>query len=266
MAKKAKRGRPAGSGKKKKEEAKAVPGFWRGFGAVSLIILGVVLAFGAFISAPIPHNLWHGFWWTFGAAAVIAPIVLVYLGGLKFLSEDQRIPFHKILGASALMIFLASWLHTAFLHNSADALSMVGGHGGNVGKGIGDAMAGALGKFLSSLIFLILTVFAVLFTFGVEPKSLLKVLDPFKRAGRPPASAWKRRSPASGGRYRSAQRQSGHRPPGQPVQLQEWNELSSKPLGFVIGKDIAGKVHHRRPGQDAAPCWSPARPVPVSRL
>jgi S-DNA-T family DNA segregation ATPase FtsK/SpoIIIE len=181
MAKKAKRGRPAGSGKKKKEEAKAVPGFWRGFGAVSLIILGVVLAFGAFISAPIPHNLWHGFWWTFGAAAVIAPIVLVYLGGLKFLSEDQRIPFHKILGASALMIFLASWLHTAFLHNSADALSMVGGHGGNVGKGIGDAMAGALGKFLSSLIFLILTVFAVLFTFGVEPKSLLKVLDPFKR-------------------------------------------------------------------------------------
>jgi S-DNA-T family DNA segregation ATPase FtsK/SpoIIIE len=181
MAKKAKRGRPAGSGKKKKEEAKAIPGFWRGFGAVSLIIIGIVLWFGAFINAPIPKDLWNAFWWAFGGAAIIAPVVLIYLGGLKFISEDQRIPFHKILGATALMVFFASWLHTAFLHTSADSLSLVGGHGGNIGKSAGDAMVGALGKFLSSLIFFILTIFAALFTFGVEPRSLLALLEMFKR-------------------------------------------------------------------------------------
>src|SRR3954465_12447555 len=42
-------------------------------------------------------------------------------------------------------------------------------------------MVGALGKFLSSLIFFILTVFAALFTFGVEPRSLLALLEMFKR-------------------------------------------------------------------------------------
>jgi DNA segregation ATPase FtsK/SpoIIIE, S-DNA-T family len=181
MAKKAKRGRPPGSGKKKKEEPKVAPGFWRGFAAICLIIIGIVLAFGAFINAPIPQNLWNGFWWAFGAATVIAPVLLIYLGGLKFLSEDQRIPFHKILGATAFLVFFASWLHVAFMYTSADALSTVGGHGGNVGKSVGDAMAGALGKFLSSLIFFILTIFAGLFTFGVEPRSLLSLLELFKR-------------------------------------------------------------------------------------
>jgi hypothetical protein len=47
--------------------------------AIGLIIIGLVLFFGAFISAPIPHNLWHGFWWALGSATVVAPLVLVYL-------------------------------------------------------------------------------------------------------------------------------------------------------------------------------------------
>src|SRR3954464_11127759 len=109
MAKKAKRGRPPGSGKKKKEEAKAVPGFWRGFAAVSLIIVGIVLAFGAAANAPIPKDLWNAFWWAFGAAAVIRCVLLIYLGGLKFRSVDQRIPFHKILRMKGSMVCIARW-------------------------------------------------------------------------------------------------------------------------------------------------------------
>src|SRR5438309_2345536 len=108
MAKKAKRGRPPG---KKAEKTNKNSGFWRAVAAVFLIIFGVVLLFGAFISAPIPHNLWHGFWWALGTATVIAPVALIYLGSLKFINEEQRIPLPNMIGTIGLLVFSASWLH-----------------------------------------------------------------------------------------------------------------------------------------------------------
>lgn len=177
MVKKAKRGRPP---KKKAEKAKNA-GFWRGVGAVTLIVSAVVLAFGAFINAPIPHAFWNAAWWAFGVAAIIAPPALLYLGSLKFLSEDQRIPLPNMVGTIALLVFLSSWLHTAFLHHDIDPNVWVGGHGGEVGEAVGSALVGAMGKFLASLVFFILSAFAVFFTFSIEPKALLKLAELFKR-------------------------------------------------------------------------------------
>jgi hypothetical protein len=54
MPKKAKRGRPPGASKKVDEKTKRNGAFTRSIAAVFLIIFGVVLAFGAFISAPMP--------------------------------------------------------------------------------------------------------------------------------------------------------------------------------------------------------------------
>jgi S-DNA-T family DNA segregation ATPase FtsK/SpoIIIE len=167
MAKKAKRGRPPGK-KNKDKAAKSNSGFWRAVGAVFLIIFGVVLLFGAFISAPIPHDVWHGFWWALGGATIVAPIALIYLGALKFINEEQRIPLPNMIGTIGLLAFLASFLHVVF---------MPGGHGGQVGQTVGDALADAMGKFLASLVFLLLTVFSVLFTFAIDPRSLLKLFE-----------------------------------------------------------------------------------------
>lgn len=183
MAKKAKRGRPKGSAKKKIEK-KDNSGFWRGVGAVILIVAAIVMAFGAFISAPIPHDFWNGAWWAFGAGAIVVPLALLYLGSLKFLSEDQRVPLPNMVGTIALLIFLSSWLHTVFIHHIADAQNWVGGHGGVVGQAVGNALVGALGQFLASLIFFILSVFAVFFTFSIDPKTLLKLANIFKRPPR----------------------------------------------------------------------------------
>ncbi|MBX4199318.1 DNA translocase FtsK 4TM domain-containing protein, partial [Candidatus Saccharibacteria bacterium] len=180
MAKKRKPGRPPGS-TKKKEEPKKNSGFWRGLGAVTLIILGIVLLFGAFINAPVPKDLWNWFWNVVGIATLLAPILLVYLGGLKFLTEDQRIPFTKIVGSIALLAFFAGWMHTAFLHIDAATGELAGGHGGSLGKVLGNGLEGGLGRFLSSLIFFVLTVFALMFTFAIEPKILLKLLNLFRR-------------------------------------------------------------------------------------
>lgn len=170
------------STKKAEAEAKAksTANFWRGVGAVTLIIAGIVLLFGAFISAPIPVGFWNGVWWAFGAAAVVAPLVLIYLGASKFLSEDQQIPLTKMAGSLGLMIFLSCWLYTAFMHTDAATGGLVGGHGGQVGQVIGDVLIGALGKFLASLVFFVLTIFAVMFAFGIEPRSLLKIGELFR--------------------------------------------------------------------------------------
>jgi DNA segregation ATPase FtsK/SpoIIIE, S-DNA-T family len=165
---------------KKDDELKASPNFWRGLGAVVLIIGGIVLLFGAFINAPIPHDLWHGFWWALGAATIIAPFALIYLGLSKFITEDQQIPLAKMAGVIGLLVFSAAWLHTAFMTTAANA-TISGGHGGHVGMAVGNLLAGAMGQFLASLVFFVLIVFSVLFTLGIEPRSLMALGSIFKR-------------------------------------------------------------------------------------
>ncbi|HSX18384.1 MAG TPA: DNA translocase FtsK 4TM domain-containing protein [Candidatus Saccharimonadales bacterium] len=165
---------------KKTEELKS-SGFWRGLGAVFLIVAGIVLGFGSFIHAPIPHGFWNGAWDLFGVATIVAPFALVYLGALKFLSEDQQIPLPKMAGTIGLLVFLASWAHTAFIHHDSNPSVWVGGHGGSVGKVVGNVLVGALGKFLASLLFFILTLFAAFFTFKIDPRILLNLLSIFRR-------------------------------------------------------------------------------------
>lgn len=154
----------------KKEESKSSSGFWKGVGAVSLIIGGLVMAFGAFISAPIPAGFWDGTWWALGVVAVVAPISMIYLGFAKFLSEDQQIPLHKIAGMLGMLIFLASMFHVMFA--STDTSGVVsGGHGGQVGQAVGELLSGALGKILATIIFFLLALFSGLFAFNVDFKS-----------------------------------------------------------------------------------------------
>src|SRR5579871_3168789 len=165
---------------KKIEETKS-SGFWRGIGAVFLIILGIVIGFGSFINAPIPKDLWNGSWSLFGLATIVLPFAMIYLGSLKFLSEDQQIPLPKMAGTIGLLVFLAAWMHTAFMTHDPATGTWIGGHGGSVGKTVGDALGAALGKFLSSLVFFVLSVFAAFFTFKIDPRVLLKLVEMFRR-------------------------------------------------------------------------------------
>lgn len=153
---------------KKADEIKS-SGFWRGVGAVFMIIAGIVLGFGSFINAPIPREFWDGTWDLLGIATIVASFLLVYLGGLKFLSEDGQIPLAKMAGSIGLVVFLASLLHTT------------GDYGGSVGRLVGDLLGDALGSFLAALVFLVLTMFAAFFTFKIDPKILLKLAGLFGR-------------------------------------------------------------------------------------
>ncbi|MBI4034417.1 DUF87 domain-containing protein [Candidatus Saccharibacteria bacterium] len=170
--------------KNKKADSRDLSGFWRGVGAVLLIVAGIVLGFGAFINAPIPAGFWDNVWSAFGIATIVMPFALIYLGLLKFITEDQQIPLAKMLAVGGLMTFLASWLHTAFIsHPAGDSTAWIGGHGGDAGRAIGDILVNALGKFLSSLVFFVLSLFAALFALNIEPKSLLRLGEFFKKGG-----------------------------------------------------------------------------------
>lgn len=181
MAKR-KPGRPAGStNKKTKKAAKDTSAFWRGVGAVILIVAGIILLFGSFINAPLPHDFWHGAWWTFGGASYAVPFALIYLGILKFISEDQQIPLSKALSVTGFLVFFSGWLHTAFLHHDGTTNALVGGHGGQLGKAVGGVLVTSLGKFLASLIFFLLAAFTLLFTLAIDPRTLLSLASLFNR-------------------------------------------------------------------------------------
>jgi S-DNA-T family DNA segregation ATPase FtsK/SpoIIIE len=162
--------------------------FWAFSGAVLLILLAVFLLLGGFgTGGPLPVNLFNGAYWTFGWAAYLTPLAFAYWGIYKFKSEDRRIPLSKLVGMVAVLIFASSWAYTAF----ATKITVPntdphwgGGHGGQIGKGVGGLMLGALDKFPASLLFFVATILALFFAFSISPSVLMKIADLFKRPER----------------------------------------------------------------------------------
>lgn len=178
--------------KKSTRAAKAAPApeiterspFWGYSGAVLLIILALFLLLGGFgTGGPLPTGLFNASFWLFGAAAWLTPVALVYWGVYKFRAEDQRLPLSNFFSMLALLLFASGWCHTAFATKLPDG-SFSGGHGGAIGKGVGNALLTMLDKLPASLVLFVLTVFAFLFAFGISPKVLLKPFEKREREDR----------------------------------------------------------------------------------
>src|SRR5450759_3499515 len=173
--------------KKKRTRAKKVEpaiteqsAFWPLAGAVVLCVAALLLLFGGFgTGGPLPRSLFHGDYWTFGWAAYLTPIALVFWGTYKFITEDRRIPLNKLISMLAVLLFASSWLFTAFATKQTGS-TYTGGHGGMLGNGMGQAVLSVLDKFPASLVFLIFAVLAAFFAFGISPKVILKLGDIFK--------------------------------------------------------------------------------------
>jgi S-DNA-T family DNA segregation ATPase FtsK/SpoIIIE len=176
MAKKKKQTR------KKKVEAVAYERspFWAYAGAVLLLLVAVFLLLGGFgTGGPLPVNLFSGAYWLFGWAAYLAPVALAYWGAYKFTAEDRRIPLSKLMSMIAVLAFTSSWAHVAFAAKTKQPGGLpewTGGHGGTFGKGLGNVVLSALDKFPASLLFMVASLLAVFFAFGISPKVLLDVL------------------------------------------------------------------------------------------
>jgi S-DNA-T family DNA segregation ATPase FtsK/SpoIIIE len=175
----AKKKKPVKKGSKQAVNIEPSP-FWAYAGAVTLILIGAFLLIGGFgTGGALPVNLFHGAYWAFGWAAYLTPVALVYWGAHKFKSEDHQIPLSNMFGMSAVLLFAAAWFHTAFA--SKDTVgAWQGGHGGAVGKLVGNGILSVLDKIPASLMFFVLTVLAIFFAFSISPKILLKLADLFK--------------------------------------------------------------------------------------
>jgi hypothetical protein len=113
--------------------------FWSYSAAVVLILVALFTLLGGFgTGGPLPKGLFGAAYWLFGYAAWLTPVALVYWGIYKFTSEDHHVPLSKLFSMSTLLVFASSWFHTAFVTKNGSIVT--GGHGGNVGKGIGGAV------------------------------------------------------------------------------------------------------------------------------
>jgi len=172
--------------KKKQTRKKAEPVneesvFWPLAGAVALIVLGVLLLLGGFgTGGVLPVSMFEGVYWALGWAAYFTPVGLVFLGALKFTSEDRQIPLHKLASMVSFFVLTASWLHVAFA--STDEFGEItSGNGGEVGRVIGNLALNALDKFPASLVFFVFSVLAFFLVFGISPRVLLHIGKLFQR-------------------------------------------------------------------------------------
>ena len=155
--------------------------FWPLAGAILLMLLAFLLLLGGFgTGGPLPINMFKGAYWLFGWAAYFTPIALVYWGVYKFKAEDRRIPLGKLTSMLGVLVFLASWLTVSFASQDVTTGSWQGGHGGGIGSVVGGAILTALDKFPAAILFLVLTLLAVFFAFGISPKVILHVFGLFK--------------------------------------------------------------------------------------
>ena len=161
---------------------------WAMAGAVVLMLLAFLLLLGGFgTGGKAPVDLFKGAYWGLGWAAYLAPVALVYWGAYKFISEDRRIPLAKLTSMTAVLVFASSWFDTAFAKKNVIG-NWNGGHGGMVGKGIGNVVLSVLDKIPASILFFVIAVLAACFAFGIDLKVLLKIGELLKRSQGEPDS------------------------------------------------------------------------------
>ncbi len=146
-----------------------------------MVLLAIFLLLGGFgTGGPLPKGLFNVAYIVFGWGAYLTPVALVYFGILKFNSEDRQIPLGSLVSMLAGLILSASWLHVAF--SAKDSVGTItGGHGGAVGKVLGNAVLNAIDKVPASLMFFIFAVLAFFFAFGIPLSVLLRLFDIFRR-------------------------------------------------------------------------------------
>lgn len=155
--------------------------FWRQSAAVLLFVAAGFLLLGGFgAGGALPKGLFEGFYWAFGWAAWLAPVALVYFGVLKFKSEDHRVPLSNSFSMIFLLTFLSGWLFTGFADIQASG-SYTGGMGGKVGTLVGGMALTALSPIPASILFLVLAMLALFFSFGISPLVLGKITELIRR-------------------------------------------------------------------------------------
>lgn len=145
-----------------------------------LFVLALFVLLGGFgTGGPLPKDIFKAGYATFGWAAYLLPLALCYWAAYKFKDEEHRMPRAKGFGISAVMVFAAGLLGTMFASKAGTTVS--GGHGGAVGNGLAAATMQLLDELPAMILFMVLSLLAVFFAFGISPKVLLGLGGLFRK-------------------------------------------------------------------------------------
>ena len=149
---------------------------------VGLFLIALFVLIGGFGSGgSLPVGLFHGGYWTFGWAAYILPLALIYVGVYKFASEEHKIPVDRLISVLIALVFSSCLFYTVFATKTAAGV-LTGGHGGNLGKLIGAAILNILDKIPASILFGVISLMAIFYALGISPNSIAAF---FKRLREP---------------------------------------------------------------------------------
>ncbi len=167
--------------KKKEEAAIERSPFWGQATAILLMLAALLLLIGGFgTGGALPVNLFKGVYSVFGWAAYLSPIALIGWGVFMFKSEEHKLTKGKFFGMLAVLIFTSAWLQVAFTSKTM-AGNWTNGHGGVMGRIVGNSILGPLDKIPASLVFFVLALLSVFFAFGISLSHLLKLGNLFKK-------------------------------------------------------------------------------------
>ncbi|HEX8183002.1 MAG TPA: DNA translocase FtsK [Candidatus Saccharimonadales bacterium] len=145
--------------------------FWQYASAVFLILLALFVLLGGFgTGGALPISLFDGAQSGLGLAAYMLPVVLVYWGVIKFMSDNHRMPLGKLLSLFAALFIAAGFLHivTAVQGTALDGTAAwLDGKGGAIGSFFGGLLLGALDKLPAAIVSIALFIPAVFHAFGI---------------------------------------------------------------------------------------------------
>ncbi len=162
--------------KKSKSRAKAAPPrqpspFLQYTGAVVLMLLALfILLGGLHTGGPLPKSLFAGAKTVFGVAAYLLPVALVYWGVVKFMSDEHKLPFPKLLSLFAALFFAAAFIHIATATRgtaNGGSIAWLHGQGGAIGSSVGNFALANLDKIPAGIIFIAAFVPAAFYAFNI---------------------------------------------------------------------------------------------------
>jgi len=168
------------SAKKKQEALHKEPNmFVRQVGAIVMVVLAIFLLLGGFgTGGALPVGMFDLVYKILGIAAYLSPVALAYWGVHKFRAEEHDLPPGRILSMASLLMSVSALLQVLFSTKAAGTTSYTGGKGGGLGELIGGVVLSALDKAPASILFFVLAVLALFWTFNIPMSVLLK---PFSR-------------------------------------------------------------------------------------
>lgn len=165
---------------KAKEEPKKSSYFWRQIFVLVLILVALFLFVGGFgWGGILPVKLFDFTSWLFGLVAYLTPFVLIYLAVQKFTSEENMIPFVKLISSIVFLVCLSGVMHVFVDGDDASTAAGQGTYGGEIGYYSSTAFLAVLNSVTAFILFLIFALIAFMMMSGISPRKMLAALTDF---------------------------------------------------------------------------------------